>query len=100
MLVTGTLIPSLKNEKVALTVPVPLLQPPPLPCVSPSSKEMDDSQRASESEIGKRKKRRILPSYYSEVFSGTENKSDPINHTAELLGRRSMVSADSHRMSK
>lgn len=78
-------------------LPVPLLQPPPLPS---NSKEMDDLQRANESEIGKRKKRMILPSYYSEVFSGTENKSDPINHTAELLGRRSMVSADSHCLSK
>ena len=69
--------------------------PPPF-----NSKEMDDLQRANESEIGKRKKRTILPSYYSEVLSGTENKSDPINHTAERPGRRSMVSADSHCMSK
>ena len=65
-----------------------------------NSKEMDDLQRANESEMGKRGKRVILPSYYSEVLSGTENKSDPINHTAERLGRRSVVSADSPCMSK
>lgn len=73
----------------------PVFLPPPS-----NANEMDDLQRANESEIGKQKKRMILPSYYSEVFSGTGNKSDPINHTAELLDRRSMVSADSHCMSK
>lgn len=68
--------------------------PPPF-----NSKEMDDLQRANESETGKRKKRVILPSYYSEVLSGMENKSDPINHVAERQGR-SVVSADSYCMSK
>ena len=45
-------------------------------------KEVDDLQRANESEIGKQKKRMILLSYYSEVLSETENKSNPIIHTA------------------
>ena len=45
-------------------------------------KEVDDLQRANESEIGKQKKT-ILLSYYSEVLSETENKSNPIIHTAD-----------------
>ena len=88
---------------MVLRVPAPCLQPPPPPpllfllyflllsylflplFLHPpfNPKEVDDLQRANESEIGKQKKRMILLSYYSEVLSETENKSNPIIHTAD-----------------